>query len=153
MPWTNLESILNSIPKAVAEIHDKPVPIMVTLQPIPDRDDSVYALDKAIVNKMLKAFTKLDDVRARFDAVNDSALEKNWKVIIPTLAKSIGAALKDFQNEFLECKEKLAKYLKDYYAGKNPLTKDRTDLETKNAQTSGGQIEIRRTSGAGLSRL
>ena len=130
MPLTDLQSILDSIPKAVKEIHDKPVPIMVTLQPIPGRNDPVYALEKAIVNETLGAFAQLDDVRARFDAVNDSASQTSHKDIIPTLADSIRIALDDFTNKSMVYRWKLADYLKAYYAGNNPLPEDRTDLVT-----------------------
>jgi hypothetical protein len=128
MPLTDLQSILDSIPKAVKEIHNKPVPIMVTLQPIPGRNDPVYALEKVTVNETLKAFAKLDDVRARFNAVHDSARQTGHKDIIPVLAQSIYTALDDFTNKSVVYTWKLADYLKAYYAGENPPTKDRTDL-------------------------
>ena len=141
MPLTNLQSILDSIPKAVKEIHNKPVPIMVTLQPIPGRNDSVYALGKAIVNETLKVLAQLDDVRARFDAINDSAAETGHKDIIPTLAVSIGTALDHFSNKSVEYKHKLAEYLKAYYAGENPPTEDRTDLMTGVLKLVNDQLE------------
>ena len=126
MPLTDLQSILDSIPKAVEEIHEKPVPIMVTLQPIPGRSDPVYALEKGIIKETLKAFAQLDDIRARFDTVNDSA--RSHKDIIPTLCNSIRTAFDDFSNKSVTYRWKLADYLKAYYAGKNPPAKDRTDL-------------------------
>ena len=128
MPLTDLQSILDSIPKAVKEIHDKPVPIMVTLQPIPGRNDPVYALEKATVNDTLKAFAQLDDIRARLNAVNDSARQTGHKDIIPAFVHFIYTALDDFTNKSVVYTWKLADYLKAYYAGKNPPTKDRTDL-------------------------
>ena len=128
MPLTDLQSILDSIPKAVKDIHDKPVPIMVTLQPIPGRNDPVYALDKVTVNDTLKAFAQLDDIRARLNVVNDSARQTGHKDIIPALVHFIYTALDDFTNKSVVYTWKLADYLKAYYAGENPPTKDRTDL-------------------------
>ena len=120
-PLYDLESILNFIPTAAKKIGENPVPIMLTLQPIPKElieTKPIYALEDDIVDDTLQAFSKLDDIGARFIAINDSALAS--KALIPSLAKSIDDARKDFDSRKSKFQRQLLIFLQNYYKGIEP---------------------------------
>ena len=117
----NLRDVLDTFPKADASLSARPVPISVTLHPIPPhlhKGSPVYPLDTDFVDDVLRAFSILDDLASRFLVLEDRT--KSLEGFIPELSRAARAVAAAHSQEHRKLLKALGAFLLEYQHGKAP---------------------------------
>ncbi|KAF8120260.1 hypothetical protein EV363DRAFT_146977 [Boletus edulis] len=118
----NPQDVLDTFPDAASLITaGGGVPISVTLQPIPEmliKGCLVYEIDADRVERVLEAFSLLDDLRSRFSVLTGRV--KPYQYFIPELERAIRLASSQFGREHGKLLHQLRQFLYDYQHGKAP---------------------------------
>lgn len=113
----NAKEVIEVIPDVLTALNDQGVGLSVTLQPIPDdlksQTATIYYLSDTIINNLMTAFSKLDDLNNRFTLLSDETERKS--ALIPDMNKAVLAAYTTFRSLHIDLLQQLKKFLVNFY--------------------------------------